>query len=244
MLRFTNGNKEIVFCGVEHLSDNSDTGNPMFAAIEKEFFATRPDIAVNEGGAIAEKVYLSKQEALLKDGEIGLLKVLCDSLHIQTADGDPPVGTEFKQLLDRYSTGEFLAYIVTERLMWGLYGEKITDLKEIKNRYDQFINRYIMQQGKVTLTDAERKFDFYISSYEKLVGRSFDIRQLKPTNPFDPDGKFQEIGRASKEIRDQFLLKKIDGLLDTYDKVFIVFGGWHLLTCEPGLKEIINRKRN
>ncbi|WP_379093045.1 hypothetical protein [Pedobacter sp. UC225_65] len=44
-------------------------------------------------------------------------------------------------------------------------------------------------------------------------------------------------------MRDQYLLQTIDRLLDKQDKVFVVFGGWHLLTCEPGLKAIIERKR-
>jgi len=32
----------------------------------------------------------------------------------------------------------------------------------------------------------------------KLVGRKFGLNDLKPTNPFDSNGKFQEIGRTSK----------------------------------------------
>lgn len=64
----------------------------------------------------------------------------------------------------------------------------------------------------------------------------------KPTNPFDANGKFQEIGRKSKNIRDQYLLNTIDSLLNQNDTVFVVFGGWHLLICKPGLKEIIEQK--
>jgi len=243
VVAFENGNKKVVFCGVNHLTDDADIDNPMFTKIEQEFFAFKPTIAINEGGDISKKVYTSRQDALLKDGEIGLTKVLCDSLKISTVDGDPTVAFEFAQLLKTYSKGELLAYIVTERLMWGLKGQHITDSVEMAKKYDGFIHNYIIKKGGVTLSTAEQAFSFYTSNYQQLLQRPFNIAELEPTNPFDPDGKFQKIGRTSKEIRDQFLINTVDKLLDSHDKIFIVFGGWHLLTCKPGLEEVIKRKR-
>jgi hypothetical protein len=215
----------------------------MYTKIEDKFFAFKPNITVNEGGDISKKIYTSKQDALLKDGEIGLAKILSDSLKIKTVDGDPTVEFEFKELLKTYSKGEFLAYIVTERLMWGLKGQHISDSMEIEKKYDAFIQNYIIKKGKIALTTTEQNFVFYKLNYQQLLKRPFAISELEPTNPFEPDGKFQKIGRTSKEIRDQFLIQTVDKLLDTNDKIFIVFGGWHLLTCKPGLEEIINRKR-
>lgn len=243
VLEFRNGKKQLVFCGVNHLTDNADIENPMFAKIEQKFFDFAPDVAVNEGGDVSKKVYDSKLQAIAKDGEIGLLKILADSLKIETVDGDMRPPQEFKELLKQYSKGEFLAYIVTERLMWSLKGEHVTDTNEMQQRYAQFLSGYIIKNGGVALAPNEQTFDFYTSNYEKLLGRKFDIGQLEPTNPFEPNGKFQEIGRKSKEIRDQYLLGTIDNLLDHHDKVFVVFGGWHLLTCEPGLRMLVARKR-
>ncbi|MDP1842733.1 MAG: hypothetical protein Q8K64_04875 [Sediminibacterium sp.] len=243
ILEFKKGKKKVVFCGVTHLTDDSDIENPMFKKIEQKFFAFKPNISINEGGDISKKMYTSKQDALLNDGEIGLTKILCDSLKIKTVDGDPTTVFEFQELLKTYSKGEFLAYIVTERLMWGLKWQLISDSIEIEKRYEAFVQNYIIKKGGITLTKPEQSFSFYKSNYERLLNRPFDISELQPTNPFEPNGKFQKIGRTSKEIRDQFLLRTVDKLLDTYDQIFIVFGGWHLLTCKPGLEEIINRKR-
>lgn len=242
ILEFKKGKKHIVFCGVNHLTDNSDTLNPMYLDIEKKFFAVRPDVAVNEGGDISKKRYISKYEALLKGGEIGLIKVLSDSLKIPTINGDADTPFEFSELLKTYSKGELLAYIVTERLMWGIKGDNIRDNALIERRFNGFIQNYIIKRGNVALAESEQTYEFFKYHYAKLLNRLFDLEELEPTDPFDPNGKFQEIGRKSKEIRDQFLLKSIDNLLNQYDTVFIVFGGWHLLTCEPGLQEIIKRK--
>lgn len=243
ILEFKNGNKTVVFCGVTHLTDDTDIENPMFKKIEQKFFSFKPDIAINEGGDISKKVYTSKKDALLKDGEIGLTKILSDSFKINTIDGDPTINYEFQELLKTYSKGEFLGYIVTERLMWGLKGQHILDSSEIAKRYEAFVQNYIINKGGIELSKSEQTFNFFKSNYEQLLKRPFDISELEPTNPFEPNGKFQKIGRTSKEIRDQFLLRTVDKLLETNDKIFIVFGGWHLLTCKPGLEEVINRRR-
>jgi hypothetical protein len=195
------GNKQIIFCGTNHLEDNSDTGNAMFKIIEKKFFECMPTVVVNEGGDISKKQYKSRYDAIIRDGEIGLSKVLADQLLIPVINGDMPDSLEFRALLKRFSMTDFIAYLSTERCM----------------------------------------FAFYKSNYERLLKRPFSLETLEPTNPFDSVSYFQTIGRASKEIRDQNLLSRIDQLLKVHDKVFIVFGGWHLLTCEPGLQQIINQ---
>jgi hypothetical protein len=242
ILKFTNRKKQIVFCGTNHLS-KSDIENPMFKKIEDTFFSFKPNVCINEGGDISQKIYTSKKEALLKDGEIGLTKILADSLKLSCVNGDMNEEYEFKNLLKKFSTEEFIAYVVNERLMWELKDRKLTKQEDIEKEYKKFIKGYIMKLGKVNLSKNQQSLDFFKTSFEKTLGRPFDINRPEPTNPFEPKGRFQEIGRTSKQIRDQNLMTTIDKLLDTNDKVFVVFGGWHLLTCQPGLEEIINRKR-
>lgn len=242
IVKFEQGAKTVVFCGVNHLTDDSNIEHPMFKAIEKAFFDFKPEVAINEGGDISKKQYKSKRDALLQDGEIGLTKVLCDSLKIQPVDGDPSAAYEFQALLRTYSKGELLAYIITERLMWGLKGQGLKDNTAIEKIYTNFVQKYIMGKGGIQLSTQEQTFDFYKANYKTLLNRDFDINELEPTNPFEPEGKFQAIGRRSKEIRDQYLIQTVDNLLKTHDKVFIVFGGWHLLTCRPGIEAVVKHK--
>jgi hypothetical protein len=54
ILKFKNGEKEIVFCGVEHLTNNSDIENKMFSEIENKFYKFRPNISINEGGDLTK----------------------------------------------------------------------------------------------------------------------------------------------------------------------------------------------
>lgn len=241
IIEFKKKDKSITFCGVEHLTDNSDVNNEMFQDIEKSFLKTNPSIAINEGGSVDGKKYASKKEAILKDGEIGLLKYLSDSLKIKTVNGDPEIDYELKELSKLFSRQEFLTYLITERLLWSLYDSKVTNYDSIVSNYNKFLANYIIKKGKLSLSPNEKDFDYFKENYQKLVGRPFEINSLKPTNPFDKNGRFQEIGRKSKEIRDQFLLQKTNELLKSNNRIYIVFGGWHLLTCEPGMNQIINQ---
>jgi hypothetical protein len=125
--------------------------------------------------------------------------------------------------------------------MWGLLGQGVKDSTEIEKQYADFVQKYLEIRGALKLNTIERSFAYYKSNYERLLKRPFSLETLEPTNPFDSVSYFQTIGRASKEIRDQNLLNKIAKLLKVHDKVFVVFGGWHLLTCEPGLQQIINQ---
>ncbi|HEY8938126.1 MAG TPA: hypothetical protein VIM65_23045, partial [Cyclobacteriaceae bacterium] len=52
---------------------------------------------------------------------------------------------------------------------------------------------------------------------------------------------FGNVGRATKDVRDQALLKKIDDALNKYDRVFVVFGASHRVAVEPALKQIIQK---
>jgi hypothetical protein len=241
ILEFEKGKKRLVFCGVNHLTDNSDTANVMYKSIEQKFFQVKPDVSVNEGGDVSNRKYKSKYDALVRGGEIGLIKVLSDSLKILTVCGDADTPFEFSELLKTYSKGELLAYVVTERFMWSIKNETLNEAV-LQRLFDRFVQNYIIKDGGVALTETEKTFDFFKENYEKLLNRPFRLAELEPTDPFDPNGRFQAIGRTSKEIRDQFLLKSIDNLLDKYDSVFVVFGGWHLLTCEPGLRAIMDKK--
>ena len=216
----------------------------MFSKIEDKFFSSRPNINVNEGGDVSQRKYASKKDAITKNGEIGLTKFLADSLKIDCVNGDMNEAYEFKELLKKYSVEEFITYVSNERIMWEIKDKNITELKDIEKEYKKFIQEYIMKRGKINLTEKQQTFDFFKTNFEKILGRHFEINRPEPANPFEPKGKLSEINRFSKQIRDQNLMKTIDKLLDKNDEVFIVFGGWHLLACKPGLDEIINRKRN
>jgi len=234
---FTKGIKKIVFCGVEHV-DPTDTMNEMYAAIERKFNEVKPNVALNEGGNMDGKKFASRNQAILKDGEIGLIKLLADSQQIPCINADMNEAEEFAGLLTQFSTAELIAFISTERLMWGLRGRGVISEKDIEAAYIPFVKSYIEGLGKISLTKEQESFAYFKKAYRKLVGRTFTLSTIPSTDPFKKS-RISLMSRVSKQTRDQHLMATIEQLLTKHDRLFIVFGGWHLLTCEPALEKMI-----
>ena len=230
-------NKRLIVIGTLH---SKDTGNKMFADIERIFNEFLPEIAINEGGQVTRK-YSGRDSAIIKNGETGLLKFLSDNHKIKVINGDMPDSIEFYGLSEYYSKDEALFFFASERFVlpftyWGESG----DLDSLYT--NDFIEGYLLSEG-IELTAEEKQFSHYINLYKKYFNMEFCIDSIR-SDDFSPIRKqhhYCEVARKSKELRDKYLLKKIEEQLKVHDKVLVVFGGWHVLAIEPALTEIINR---
>lgn len=228
--------KHLIVIGTLH---SRDTANKMFSEIEKIFINFKPEIAINEGGCIT-KIYTDRNAAIINNGELGLLKFLCDNKKINILNGDMPDSLEFYELSKTYSKDEALFFFASERFVlpytyWNENGN-LDSLYKV-----DFIEGYLIPEG-INLTSEEKQFSFYENLYKKYFSYEFSIDSIN-TNDFSPIRKkhhFCDVARKSKELRDKHLLKKIEEQLKNHNKVLVIFGGWHVLAVEPALKQIIN----
>jgi len=44
-------------------------------------------------------------------------------------------------------------------------------------------------------------------------------------------------------LRDKYLLQQIEKQVKQHDKVFVLFGGWHVLAIKPALTQIIKKTK-
>ena len=232
-------NKRLIVIGTLH---SRDTNNPMFGSIEKIFKEFEPEIAINEGGQVHKK-YRLKKYAISDNGELGLLKFLSDNNNIKMLNGDMSDSAEFKELSTLFSVEKALLFFASERfvLPYTYFGET----KNIDSLYmSDFINGYLLKSG-IVLYDKEKQFSYYKSLYKKYFNVNFSITDIHSDDfsPIRKTNQFCEIARKSKELRDKYLLRKIEEQLKYYDKVLVVFGGWHVLAIEPALKQIINKSK-
>ncbi|OFX49474.1 MAG: hypothetical protein A2046_06815 [Bacteroidetes bacterium GWA2_30_7] len=233
-----NNKKHLIVIGTLH---SRDTSNKMFTEIEKVFTNFKPDIAINEGGQI-NKTYTNRNTAIIKNGETGLLKYLCDKQNIKMINGDMPDSLEFNELSKNFSKKEALFFFASERfvLPCTYWNEK----ENLDSLYEtDFIEGYLFAEG-IKLTQEEKLFSFYKSMYKLFFYKEFNLENIN-SDDFSPIRKnhhFCEVARKSKELRDKYLLKKIEEQLTSYDKILIVFGGWHVLAIEPALNQIIFNK--
>lgn len=229
--------KQVVVVGCPH---STDTTGKEFELMEIYFRHLRPDIAFNEGGPVSDSVHFSsRSEAILRNGETGYLKFLCDQAGIKMVDGDLAAKDEFAAMLQDYPREDLFLYYTIERFMWpakfGANGNQ-----SFESAYDGFINDYLIKNG-FPVEASQKSLMYFQKLYSEKTGQPFDrdTFDISRFNFLSDNGKYCELGRASKVIRDKALLKKIENALEHYDRIFITFGGAHVIAFEPALKQLV-----
>jgi hypothetical protein len=237
-----NGKKSLIFFGASHVRD---VHHPQFSQLAEAFIKLQPEIAFNEGGQIpADRRYASRDSAILLNGETGLLKLLCDSAGIKMMDGDMDESEEMNALKKTIPMDQIYLYMAVERYLNGYKNGHFPDISLEEGWQRKFVP--YLQRAGLGLTPAQESFDTLKTIYHKYLHREFVLDSLVEVYEFylTDDGVLGDVGRATKIVRDQALLSKIDRALDEYDRVFVVFGGSHRLAVEPALRQIIGKKRN
>jgi hypothetical protein len=237
-----NGKKSLIFFGASHVRD---TLHPQFSAIIQAFKTQKPEIAFNEGGQVKDSVkFQSAGKAILADGETGFLKHLCNQANIKMLNGDMDTKEEFSELLNTFPKDQILVYLACERFL-NSYRQGFLGKMPIEEAYKMDFLKYL-EKYDFKLNSEEKTFTFLKSIYQKHFGKILDLNTLVEVHDYylNDNGRFGEIGRKSKNIRDQALLFKIDKALDTYDRIFVVFGGSHWVAVQPGLQYILEKHKN
>lgn len=237
IIRLKGEKKNLSVLGVMH---SQDTTNRMFEVIEEEFRSLQPELVIHEGGPIT-KEYRSKGEAISQDGELGLIKYLCDQEGVQLKSGDIEFAEEFRDLEKQFGREKAYFYYTTERFIlptkyWGS-----EEVLEREYRSD-FVDGYLSPSG-VVLSKEEKELAYYRMLYKKYFAKEFKLSELrqKSFSPLEVGSEFCDISRASKRIRDRRLMEEIEKGIDSHQRVLVIFGGWHILAIEPALETIARR---
>lgn len=237
----TSGKKHLIFFGASH-TRNSE--HPQFAQLTKAFENMNPEIAFNEGGQIKEDhKYATADSAIISNGETGLLKYLCDGIGIKMMDGDMDDKQEFAALQQEIPKDKIYLYMAVERYLNGYKQGHFPGMTLEEGWTKKFIPYLV--RSEFNLTTEEQSFDYLKTIYKQYLHRDFSLDSLVEIQEYYliDDGVFGDVGRATKTVRDQALLKKIDKAFEQYDRVFVVFGGSHRIALEPALQEIMNKER-
>jgi hypothetical protein len=236
---FIKGNKSITFFGASHIRESD---HPQFSALADAFKSQNPQIAFNEGGQVPDSVHFTNEKlAIENEGETGLLKMLCDQSSIKMMNGDMTAKHEFAELLSQFPREKIYLYMATERFLnpykQGFLGKEPIEKVFLKD-FVKYLDKYDFK-----LTEEEKSFDYVRKLYQKHFKQALNLDKLVEVHDYYliNTGEFGKIGRASKQIRDQVLLSKIDEALNTYDRVFVVFGASHWVAVQPALKTIIEK---
>jgi hypothetical protein len=237
VVNLKNNEKRLIVVGCPH---SSDPDAIEFKLIETYFNNLQPQVVFNEGGEIPDTLhYEHRDQAIQNKAEIGLLKFLCDQHQIKLMNGDFPENEEFNLMLNRHPKETLFLYYVMERFC-NPYRYGFDADKPIVAAYGNFVRSYLLPNG-FPLDASQQSFSYFTSLYKQNVGEEFDIKtaDFRKFDFLSDAGKFTEVARASKEVRDSVLLTKIQFALKTHDRVFVAFGGAHVIAIEQALKDIM-----
>ncbi|MEJ7646518.1 MAG: hypothetical protein WKF87_18110 [Chryseolinea sp.] len=238
---FHNGKKHLIFFGATH---SRDLHHPQFRQLAALFKAFQPEVAFNEGGEIPrDRRYSSMDSAIISNGETGVLKLLCDSARIRMKDGDMNEREEMMALKKAIPRDQLYLYMAIERFLNGYHKGHFPGMTLEAGWHSKFIP--YMRRSGLGLTLQQESLDTLKAIYKRYLHQNFVLDSLVQVHEFylTDDGVLGDVGRATKIVRDQALLAKIDSALYQYDRVFVVFGSSHLFAVTPALKQIIQRKR-
>ena len=238
------GHKQIVFVGCSHSSN--DTTHPQYIIMEELFNKSKPQLAFNEGCDWGLKgKFKTKFEAIQdRSGEVGFLQYLSDQAGIEMQNGDMPEALEYQLM---FKNNDFdLTYLIfaLERFV-NLYKHGVYPNTTIEKAFEEKFVKKQLQAFKIPLTEEQKHFSYFKKVYFNYFKEQFNLKNSQSIDNYylEENGPLGNIHRKSKEVRDHYLLAKIDSALNKVDRVFVAFGASHILAVKPALKQILEKHR-
>lgn len=233
--------KQLIYFGEQHCNDPKDN---RFNKILWYFKKFNPEILLNEGGDIDQKLhYLNKYTAIKEQGTLGFLKFIADQNKIKVKNADCPDSIETKFLLKKFKKDDVLFSFVLQRFL-PQFIQSHDKKKNLKLEYNNFVTNYLNKRCLFGLTKQESSWDYFKSLYLRYTDKMFSIDHfdLSESEKYNEKNIFGEIAQTSMQIRDSVILTNIYNTFKKYDKVMVVFGALHLMAEKPTLDKMFEKK--
>jgi hypothetical protein len=228
ILRLTHEEGALLYYGVMHTTTADD---PQLADIERRWEAFRPSLAFTEGGDWPSEK--SREEAIRRGGEQGLLRYLADRDGVKTQNIDPPSEAQLRYLLKHFPGAQVKVYYI-------LLHTVLMRTREQGPPNINLVNKILRDLSQSTWGYRGRprklkQFEDYIRKYLPEVE---DWRNITPSIFFspDPDNFVSVMHRTLIHYRDEVMLGKIVKSLKKGERVFAIVGRAHVVMQEPALR--------
>ncbi len=236
--RIKRGDQHLFYFGVRHSHDVNDEQFHTLKQCWNKFLretGTGKSIVLIEGQKVIP--CQDEREAIIKDGERGLITFLVAQHSIETLCPEPDMLAERKELLKRFSKEEIEYYYFARAVdRWNQFH---TDVD-----FETFIKPYLERDKRVSDWDNfEFSLDHMRLVHQQLFGSEFDPRDAKffscIISPARDDTMINNVARESSAIRDAHIVRKITQLWRDGYNIFVVYGKGHVLTQKPILEQIL-----
>ncbi len=257
----TNGPKELLFFGSQHLTDPSSV---MFEQLRTMFLEFKPELVLigdrkettpEEREAFEKQVLeLTPDKLIHNHADIGFTVKLALDHKIPWIPGRPTDKQKFAYLLENgYKPEHVFAY----RLM--------RIVIQYRNSQDPSWPAFFeYAKGFLTRFEANTNwegFDYSVENFlaiiNALFAKNFTLDSLLNLPEIEayalPDNKppgwehpspLNEIGNLTWQYDDMVVVQKINQQFQNYNKIFILFGYSHASAQEPALRELMKRLNN
>ncbi len=230
ILELEEGRSRLLYYGAFHKVDLED---PQFMDIEERWENFQPTVAFCEGHIWPlEK---SRQEAILRHGEQGLLRYLAYRDNVPMRCLDPPLYRQVKYLRKRFSPSRIkLYYILRQAAVNRMLKRDIDDLR--------YVHRLLKSFKAMSGFDCPPRL---LIDFEYLVSKAFpelgDWRMIPPSyfHSENQGGFLARIHRRLNKFRDDTMLRNIMVAMKNEERVFALVGRSHVVMQEPALRDSI-----
>ncbi len=222
--------KHVAVIGTRH---RYDPRSPMYDRIEAIFKRIQPQLVLHENVAPEDLAVEPRDQAIRRAADLGFAVYLAHRYGVSVQSADAPVKEEIKALLARYPAEDVFVFLTAQRLIGS---ERNPDLKANAVEYPGFLENYLIQNGLPRKKDWEA-WGGFLKEYKRVVGHPLIGKSWNPDllSPIRNASRLNQVARTSDEFRDHYLLVTIKMALQKYDRVVVIFGGWHVLALEPEL---------
>ena len=210
----------LYYFGAEHAFDPA---HPQNAKIEAAWEAFKPDIAFTEGGS--PPIEKTRDEAIRKSGEAGLVRFLAARDNVPTTTLDPTRADEVAVLSSRFTREQIkLFFLMRAAAQFGARNPR----EKIDAEMERILGIYAGTSGlngsPRTVAELEAAFP------------NFRDAKLEWFDPVRNDTFFNAISRAGSNYRDRYVVDRLVAHVKEGRRVFAVMGGSHVIMQEAALR--------
>jgi len=224
VLRLAARTGELLMFGAQHTRDPQHTELPELERLWREF---RPDIGFSEGGI--RPLVSSRDEAVVRYGEPGLLRFLADRDQVQLRNLEPPEGQEAAWLAPQFEPGQVKLFYVLRFLNSVSPTDPRAALDSVRRR-----------QGLEGVPNSVNELEMAARG----MLPEFDWRSV-PNQWFDPtrsDTFLNAIARRLSDYRNCHMVPLIVEAVRSGKRVLVVVGGTHVIMQEPALRAALESR--
>lgn len=241
------GGKKILFFGADH---SNNPAHPMFAQIEENFKAVKPDLVYIEGwqgltqadpgvrNMVTEKTF----EEAKKEGEPFFALKRAMEADIAFASPEPGSLQQLEYLEAKGFSRRDIFFFYTYRQIAQYQRENNTASEEESKKYLQrFFESMRRRSGwdssELTVFEQELFGELDVSDDQKYAD-SVDPMPWKDR----PQTVYNDISRSLGRLRNEYIFERIAEDLKTHTSIFVVYGSGHAVVLEPALHALLAKK--